>query len=360
MKEQLKAFLALEGYTTVVSNLPEFLVFLKKEYRHVSAIFAIELEEHSTFTKERYKDVYDSACKLLEKNGITEMHILTLVISDDQELALEVCEDDKYAWVIKRSSRELLIGGEKAADFYGMKTVLQRFLDAPEAALQRIKETEEKILDDLKAREKQLKKSIYVPWAAYTLVALNIVVYIVCTATGDLLYNMGEMSVANTIYGGQWYRIITSMFLHGNLAHILNNMLILYLLGNMVEKRVGRWQFLVYYFVCGIVAGLVSLGAKYFSGIDANSIGASGAVYGIFGIALITEFVTINWRRVKLSTVRRMALVVICIFVSLYADARMDGVDYEAHVGGLCMGAILGLLWYLISLRKIKEKKHED
>lgn len=360
MKEELKAFLTMEGYVAITSNLPEFLVFLKKEYRHVGVLFVMELEEGSTFTEERYRSVYDSACKLLEKNGVTEMHILTMLITDDVHHASGVCKGDKYAWIINRSEKRLVIEEDKVVDFYGMKAMFERFLQEPEAAKIKMQEAEEKVLEDIRQREKANLRKIYVPWVAYSLVAINIVVYIVCTSTGNLLYNMGEMSVANTIEGGQWYRLITSMFLHGSLSHIFNNMLILYLLGQMAEERLGRWKFLISYFVCGIVAGLVSLGAKYFNGIDANSIGASGAVYGIFGIALVTEFTTINWKRVSVATVRRVVLVLLCIAISLYVDARTSGIDYEAHVGGLCMGAMIGMAWYFNRLRKMREKKNES
>ena len=57
MKEQLKAFLTLEGYTAVVSNLPEFLVFLKKEYRHVSVIYIMDVDKENFYTQERYDSV---------------------------------------------------------------------------------------------------------------------------------------------------------------------------------------------------------------------------------------------------------------------------------------------------------------
>ena len=94
--------------------------------------------------------------------------------------------------------------------------------------------------------------------------------------------------------------------------------------------------------------------------MDANSIGASGAVYGIFGLALIMEITTINWRRVSVFTIRRMILVVLCVAVSLYVDAQIAGVDFKAHVGGLCMGAILGSVWYLIQVGKKRKKGHEN
>ena len=359
MKEQLKAFLALEGYTTVTSNLPEFLVFLKKEYRHVNVIYVIELEEGSTFSQERYQSVYDSACKLLEKNEIAEMHILTVLITDYPQHAAEVCMDDRYAWMIDRANRTLIIGEDKAVDFYGMKSALERFLKAPEAASVEIAETREKVLTELRAKEKELIKAIYVPWAAYVLVAINIVVYIVCTSTGNLLYNIGDRSVTDVVYNGQWYRVLTSLFLHRDVTHLFYNVLLLYLLGNMVEQRLGRWQFAMSYLGCGIFAGLMSLGLNYCRGIDVSNVGASGAVYGIFGIALISEFASIHWRRVSYFTIRRIVLVLICVGVSLYIDAQTAGIDYVVHVGGLCLGAVIGMIWYLNLLRKKKEKEHE-
>ena len=360
MKEQLKAFLSLEGYTTVVSNLPEFLVFLKKEYRHISVIFAMELENDSSFTKERYKSVYDSACKLLEKNGITDLHILTVVISGNVEHALEVCSEDKYAWVIDRNSGTLMIEENKVVDFYGMKAALETFLRDPDVAKRQIRETEELVLSELKAREKKLLKLIYIPWVSYALVALNIVAYIVCTSTGELLYNVGEMSVASVLGNEQWYRLLTAMFLHGDVAHIFNNMLCLYLLGNMLEKQLGRWRFLIYYFVCGLAAGLVSLMNMYNSGIDASSIGASGAVYGIFGVALVMEFTTINWQKININIVIRLTLVLICIAISLRVDSRMAYVDYEAHVAGLCMGVMIGIVQNFNRLWKKGRRKNES
>lgn len=360
MKEQLKAFLTLEGYTTVVSNLPEFLVFLKKEYRHVNAIFIMDMNKETVYTREKYDSVYSSACRLLEKNGMHEMHIMTVVISDNPEDAGEMSQHDKYAWIINRETKELIIEENKVEDFYGLKAMLELFLRQPEAASQQIRETKESILIELKEQEKKLIKSIYVPWVAYVIVALNIVVYIVCTSVGQVVYNIGGMSVATVIGDGQWYRLLTCMFIHSDFTHLFNNMLILYLLGNMVEERLGRWQFALAYFACGVIAGAVSLWIMYFGGADAISIGSSGGVYGIFGLALVMELTTINWRRISFYTIRRLILIFLCVGVSLYVDSQIAGIDYQAHVGGLCMGAMIGMAWYFKQLRKTGERTNEN
>lgn len=360
MKEQLKAFLTLEGYSPITSNLPEFLVFLKKEYRHVTVIFVMELEYDSTCTAERYRTVWDSAYKLLEKNGLTDMHIITLVISSNVEHALEISKGDKYAWVINRDEKNLIISEGKTIDFYGMKSTLERFLQNPESASRRIMDIEEQVIQTINEKQKELRKKIYVPWVAFSLIALNVVVYLLCTQTGNLLYNMGELNLKHIVEDGQWYRIFTSMFLHMNLSHLFNNMLILYLLGNMIEKKLGRVQFLMYYLICGFAGALVSLGHKLFSGLEIGSIGASGAVYGIFGIALVIEIFSINWKRFNWSIIYRFLMIFLCIAISFYIDVNASNVDYEAHVGGICTGFLIGLVWCLITHRRIKERKHED
>ncbi len=360
MKEQLKAFLTLEGYTTVISNLPEFLVFLKKEYRHVSVIYVMDINQEAAYNREKYDSVYSSACKLLEKNDIKEMHILTVVICDNPEAAGEICRHDKYAWLINRTEKKLIIEENKAQDFYGLKAMLELFLRQPEAALQQIREAKESILIELKEQEKKLIKSIYVPWMAYVIVALNIVVYIVCTSMGQVVYNIGGMSAATVIGEGQWYRLLTCMFLHNDFTHLFNNMLILYLLGNIVEERFGRWQFAMAYFACGVFAGMVSLWLMYSGGVDAISIGSSGGVYGIFGLALVMELTTINWRRISFYTIRRLLLIVLCIGAALYVDSQIAGIDYATHVGGLCIGAIMGMAWYFKQLRKTGERTNEN
>jgi len=360
MKEQLKAFLTLEGYTAVVSNLPEFLVFLKKEYRHVSVIYIMDVDKENFYTQERYDSVYNSACNLLQKNGIEEMHIMTIIISDNPSRVSEICKHDKYAWILNPQTLELIIGEDKVEDFYGLKAMLEVFLRQPEAASQQIREAKELVLSELKEQEKKLLKSIYVPWVAYSLVALNIVVYIVCTSLGEVVYNIGGLSVATVLGDGQWYRLITGMFLHYDLSHVFNNMLILYLLGNMIEKRLGRWQFALTYLSCGVFAGLVSLGIMYMRDADAVSLSTSGAVYGIFGLALVMEFTTIHWRRISFRTISRVILILLCIVVSVYVDSQIPGNNYEAHVGGLCLGAMIGMAWYFKQLRKTREKRYEN
>src|SRR5262249_54046037 len=84
--------------------------------------------------------------------------------------------------------------------------------------------------------------------------------------------------------GITWATLITSMFLHGGLLHIASNMLYLFIFGDNVEDRLGHFRFLLFYFACGIVAGLTHIIVN--AGSDVPSIGASGAIAGVLAAYL--------------------------------------------------------------------------
>src|SRR6185295_10538834 len=125
--------------------------------------------------------------------------------------------------------------------------------------------------------------------AVWVLLALNIVIFVVPTllqAIGvrvnrvpinDYILDLGAKNNAK-ILGGEYYRFVTSMFLHGNLLHIAFNAYALYVLGPETERVYGTPRFLALYFIAGLAGGLASY---TFSPNDA--VGASGAIFGLIG-----------------------------------------------------------------------------
>ena len=92
-----------------------------------------------------------------------------------------------------------------------------------------------------------------------TLVVINVIVYLICTFTGDLLYNIGELDAVAVLRYGEYGRILSSTFLHAGIEHLFNNMVILFFLGAMIEKVTGHLQFLILYLLSGIGANICSL-----------------------------------------------------------------------------------------------------
>lgn len=175
------------------------------------------------------------------------------------------------------------------------------------------------------------------PVVSGTLVGINVLVFVICTFTGDMLYNAGALTARAVLERGEYGRILWAMFLHSDVRHLFNNMLILFFLGAMIEKEVGHVRYGVLYFLSGIGGNLLSLWAKAASNDGAGSIGASGAVFGLDGVLL--AMVLFSGRRLEGVTPGR---VIFMVMYSLYSGFTGVNIDNAAHVGGLVVGFLAG------------------
>ena len=161
-----------------------------------------------------------------------------------------------------------------------------------------------------------------------------------------------------------FYQFVTYMFMHGGIAHILFNMFAVWMFGRVMESYWGSRRFLIYYFVCGIGAGLMQEGVQYVSyltqGLDAlgpdivgkatngwTTIGASGAVYGIllaFGMSFPNEQMFVFPLPVPIKA-KFFVIGYAAIELWLALNNSGDGVAHFAHLGGMIFGLLLILYW---------------
>lgn len=185
----------------------------------------------------------------------------------------------------------------------------------------------------------------------FTLIALNVIAYLVTALKGS---NLMQPSIDNLIVFGanfapltlghlEIWRLFTSMFLHGSLIHLAINMYSLYSVGSMVEFLCGRKKYFVIYIICGLAGSVASVGVNLLRVHPGVSIGASGAVFGIYGL-----FVLLMLLRKDLihPSVRRQVLQSGAIFIgiNLFLGFISPGIDNAAHIGGLAAGVIAALL----------------
>ncbi|MCM1158448.1 MAG: rhomboid family intramembrane serine protease [Bacteroidales bacterium] len=159
----------------------------------------------------------------------------------------------------------------------------------------------------------------------------------------EIMLKMGALSY-DTFMQGAWYQIVTSIFLHFGLSHLLNNMLLLFYAGCELERRIGSFPYFVLYFLSGICGNIVSLVYYHDIGEKAVSAGASGAIFGIIG-ALMVVLVGKDTKTENLTPVRLFFLAVLTIHYGI----TTTGVDNAAHIGGLLSGIIGGFLLSKIS-----------
>src|ERR1700704_658922 len=138
---------------------------------------------------------------------------------------------------------------------------------------------------------------------------------------------------------GQWWRLLTCVFVHGSFLHIAFNMWCLWDLGSLAESLYGHWTFAVVYLLAGVGG---SLGSVIWNP-NVLSVGASGAIFGIAG-ALIASFYLGEFSLPRAAISGSLRSVVTFVGYNLVFGAVMSRVDNAAHVGGLLMGLLLGAL----------------
>lgn len=192
-----------------------------------------------------------------------------------------------------------------------------------------------------------MKRRQELPIVSGILVAANVIVYLICTFTGNLLYNIGELDAAAVLIRGEYGRIIYSMFLHAGIDHLFNNMVILFFLGAMIEKVTGHIQLLLIYLLSGIGANICSLLYKVMTMDSMASVGASGAIFGLDGVLL--AWILLDRQAMPDVTPRRVLLMIV---LSLYSGFTAHNIDNAAHVGGLLTGFAAGALLCALQRRK--------
>lgn len=186
----------------------------------------------------------------------------------------------------------------------------------------------------------QSLRHVQQPIASYALIAINVAVWIagfaVAGGQNHMQQNLSLVVQAQWHPGGpvvgigqgEWWRIITSGFLHLSWLHIVFNMIALWVLGQLCERLVGSWRFVLVYAV-SLLAG--SFGALL---VDphASSAGASGAIFGLFGLLIVAAHARgIDLRRSGLLT---------WLILDLVLTFTIPGISVGAHVGGLIGGFV--------------------
>ncbi|MCI0665241.1 MAG: rhomboid family intramembrane serine protease [Acidobacteria bacterium] len=218
------------------------------------------------------------------------------------------------------------------------------------------------------------------PFVNYTLIAINVLVYFLLQSSDVFTYGYSvvpaEITSGNDInqvvsigrerlrlYPGPspiYLTLISAMFMHGGIGHLLGNMLYLWIFGDNVEDRMGHVKYLIFYLICGVLASAAHI--FFAPNSIVPSLGASGAIAGVLGAYLILfphQGVNVFfWGRI----VSMPALIVIGLwgvlqflsgFGSLGTIGEGGGVAYMAHIGGFVAGLLLVFLFRNPAARRV-------
>lgn len=178
------------------------------------------------------------------------------------------------------------------------------------------------------------------PIITYTIIAICIILFAMMYLLGNgstdtlTLINFGANYDLLT-KEGEYYRLLTSMFLHIGILHLLCNMYSLYIIGKEVENLFGKWKFLIIYLLSGISGGILSLAFSH----NTVSAGASGAIFGLLGALLYFGY----YYRTYLGATIRSSIIPV-IIINLVIGFLSPGIDNAAHIGGLIAGVLTSMM----------------
>ena len=256
--------------------------------------------------------------------GYRIKEIMNIIETDGDYAVDELEQGGINYWIVDNLRRRLMVYENQPDDFLGLRKIIEDEL-----------EREEKAPPFIERVSGFFRENSFV---TFLIMGINLIVFLICNSlkTGeiraDVITEFG-ISYEDVLGKREYYRIITGMFLHADYRHIINNMFLLVCAGSQVEKWLGHMKYLLIYIAGGVGAGVCSVVYHMQAGMPVLSIGASGAIFGVFAATLIMSFFVS-----KVDT-RRLLL------IGLLALAASSGesVDTAAHVGGFVIGFITTL-----------------
>lgn len=192
-------------------------------------------------------------------------------------------------------------------------------------------------VDTLFNRKENLKQYIKLYPVISILLFVNITVHVLTyvPTIGDDIFNFG--AGANfLIADGEYWRLITSMFLHAGFLHLLFNCFSLYVFAPEMERLLGKARFITLYAIAGLFGNVATY---VFLDMRTVSVGASGAIFGVFGAYVALVYYT----RKTMPALRQIILPI--IIISVVMTFLQPGVNIAAHLGGMTVGFIIGLTY---------------
>ncbi len=328
-------------YTPLSVSVAGIYVNSKIDYDKSYFITIINEKETGPVSDALINNIRNSIFKSFS-NSPNEPELLFLLIPAGPIGHTEVFNSNDAYWIIDNYNKRLMVYENPCDEFNALRGPLENIVtDSDISSVFSYQNTERNSLSP-RNFSYYIKKLNVTP-ANSVIVLINIFVFVLTilfsvTGTADLV-SLGSIGWESFFVNHQYYRLITSMFLHSGISHITNNMLVLIMLGTYLEKSVGSISYVIIYTLSGIIGSFTSLFYYHNSGYIINSVGASGCILGIVG-ALLFIIIKFHGKAEGLS----FRQIIFIAFISIYGGIATSGVDNAAHIGGFIGGFIVCML----------------
>ena len=172
------------------------------------------------------------------------------------------------------------------------------------------------------------------PIVTNIIIGINVFLFVLTLILGkDIMFIFGA-NYGPLVANGQFYRLITSAFLHADIIHLLTNMYALYVIGRQIESFYGKTKYLTIYILSAIIGNIFSLAF----GFEVLSVGASGAIFGLLGSLLYFGY----HYRIYLGNVMKSQIIP-TIILNLFIGLMISSINLSAHIGGLIAGILISM-----------------
>ncbi|MDF2538020.1 MAG: hypothetical protein K0S76_1041 [Herbinix sp.] len=356
MDKKLTEYLLSKEYKLLNSNVEGIYLLYKEMDSEVVAIGVFRTLTGNEFTLEQYKFILSKMKADFANRGFSQVKLLNLIFTHYPDKVKQLCLEEDEHWIIDQMALRLIIYETQVNDFYGLREVIEKIL-------------EEEFKDQNQKQQQVNGESQDYPYRmpGYTLknqlrriltpmnlmiIGINIIAFLVMQYLRyfrgmDRIISKGALNWYEVIEENEYYRLFTALFMHLNINHIFNNMIVLLFVGANLERTIGKLKYLFLYFGSGILADITTIGYNMWMDRYNNevtlgySIGASGAVFGVVGAVLY--IIIVNKGRLEDISFRQMILFVI---FGLYGGITNAGIDNAAHIGGFISGLLIAAILY--------------
>ncbi len=322
----LHYFISLRGYNPIMirgvqneiwlENLNEDykIIRIVSDYIHNDEQFKTDLFK----TKVLMKDIK-------KKTLSFKMNALSIFVNLGDNVNIDEFNENNIRFADLKSEEDLNKYQFIEASFPDIKQNMTFKEKGLELFMKLTKDINEKNEGDMKMSEDVFR--IKKPVVTYALIAINILVFIL-----SFVFNLMNDFAVNRYFitHGEPYRLITGIFLHAGVIHLLFNMYALYIIGMQLESFLGKSKFLAVYLLSGLAGSMLSIFMS-----PGFSVGASGAIFGLLGSLLYFGY----HYRVYLDTVIKSQIIPL-IVINLLLGFFISGIDIWAHIGGLIGGLL--------------------
>ncbi len=326
--QRFESMLENAQFNKIESNLPKMRIFYRVYSDRVYIFHVCDAREGMFFDRSSYQKMIRQIQEEFFQKGFFQIQILSVIFTADMKKARELADSGEAVWIVDTLCNRLMIYENQPSDFMGIREYFERMLS--EAPV-----------------EKPLKKkNRYISLCNSGIVIINVLIFFWLEAKGNTenayyMIEHGAMYVPYMVNHGQMYRLFTAMWLHFGFEHLSSNMFSLLLLGDNLERAVGKGKYILIYLLSGLGASMCSFLYNFITASYAVAAGASGAIFGVIGALFYV--VIKNHGKLEDMTIFRLGILIVYI---LYTGITTPGIDNAAHIGGLVIGVLLAILLY--------------